>query len=80
MMDMAKANYDFWKMAWDMKAIDIDMLRQAVKTEANPYGEISPEQFKVITGINFIVKEEIKDEVEEVAKEKETPKAEKATE
>ena len=80
MFDIEKANYDFWKMCWDYKVADADTLRQAVKTEKRPKGEISPEQFKEITGIDFIVKEEIKDEVEEVAKEKETPKAEKVTE
>ncbi|MGL4848516.1 MAG: XkdX family protein [Clostridium sp.] len=51
---MDSTNYDFWKMAYDMKAIDEGMLRQAVLTKENPYGEITPEQFKVITGKGFI--------------------------
>lgn len=54
---MNNDNYNFWKMAFDMKAIDINTLRQAVKTTANPYGEISEDQFKEITGIDFEVKE-----------------------
>lgn len=44
---------DFWKMAYDLSWIDIDVLRQAVITETNPFGDISKEQFKVITGEDF---------------------------
>lgn len=54
---MNNDNYNFWKMAFDMKAIDINTLRQAVKTTANPYGEISEDQFKEISGVDFEVKE-----------------------
>lgn len=49
---------DFWKMAWDYKAIDINMLRQAVITENNPYGDITKEEFKKICGQDFDNKEE----------------------
>lgn len=49
-------NYNFWKMAYDMKAIDIAKLRQAVETESNPFGEITEAEFKVITGVDFIEK------------------------
>lgn len=32
-----------------------DILKLAVKTESNPYGEITKEQYKEITGEEFIV-------------------------
>lgn len=54
---MNNDNYNFWNMAFNTKAIDINMLRQAVKTNANPSGEISPEEFKEISGVDFEVKE-----------------------
>ena len=54
---MNNDNYNFWKMAFDMKAIDINTLRQAVKTTSNPYGEISKDEFKEISGVDFEVKE-----------------------
>ena len=44
---------DFWKMAYDLSWIDIDVLRQTVITETNPFGDISKEQFKEITGEDF---------------------------
>lgn len=44
---------DFWKMAYNMGAIDIGMLKQAVITEENPYGDITPEEFKEICGEDF---------------------------
>ncbi|MDU1053449.1 XkdX family protein [Clostridium baratii] len=47
-------NYDFWKMAYDMKAIDENLLGQAIKCTKNPYGEISPEQYKEICNQDFI--------------------------
>lgn len=50
---MNNDNFNFWKMAYDMKAIDINTLRQAVKTTVNPYGEISEDEFKTITGVDF---------------------------
>ena len=43
----------FWKMAWEYKWADIDTMRMAVKTESNPFGEISKEEFKEITGEEF---------------------------
>ncbi|WP_317312269.1 hypothetical protein [Clostridium thermobutyricum] len=54
---MNNDNFNFWKMVYDMKAIDINTLRKAVKTTSNPFGEISEEQFKQITGVDFEVKE-----------------------
>lgn len=44
---------NFWKMAWSMNAIDINILRQAVITEENPFGDITPEQFEEICGEKF---------------------------
>lgn len=44
---------DFWKMAYDNQWVGIDMLRQAVITETNPFGDITKEQFKEITGQEF---------------------------
>lgn len=52
---MNNDNFDFWKMAYDMKnGISIDMLRQAVITEKNPYGDLTKEQFKEICNKDFI--------------------------
>jgi hypothetical protein len=45
---------EFWKMVFDMKVIDADFLRQAVITDINKFGDITPEQFKQITGEDFI--------------------------
>lgn len=49
-------NYDFWEMAYNSRAINIDLLRQAVITSKNPFGDINEAEFKTITGIDFIVK------------------------
>jgi len=40
----------FWNLAYKYKWVNADQLRLAVKTESNPYGEITPEEFKQITG------------------------------
>lgn len=45
---------NFWKMVFDLKCCDADFIRQAVKTDKNPFGEITPEQFKEITKEDFI--------------------------
>lgn len=44
---------DFWKMAYDNQWVNIDLLRQAVITDTNPFGDITKEQFKEITGQDF---------------------------
>lgn len=44
---------DFWKMAYDYGWITIDLLRQAVITDTNPFGDIAKEQFKEIAGQDF---------------------------
>jgi len=43
----------FWNLAYKYKWVTIDQLRLVVRTESNPYGEISPEEFKQITGQDF---------------------------
>lgn len=43
----------FWKLAFNMKWVTIDQLRLAVITETNPFGEITPDEFKQITGQDF---------------------------
>ncbi|MGF7056454.1 XkdX family protein [Brassicibacter mesophilus] len=43
----------FWKLAFNMKWVSVEQLRLAVKTETNPFGEITPEQYKEITSIDF---------------------------
>ena len=44
----------FWRLAFQCKWIDADGLRAAVKTESNPFGEITPEEYKTITTIDFV--------------------------
>lgn len=43
----------FWNLAFIRKWVDIDQLRVVVKTVDNPYGEITPAEFKQITGVEF---------------------------
>lgn len=43
----------FWKLAFNMGWVTEEQLRLAVLTEDNPRGEITPEQYKEITGIDF---------------------------
>jgi len=43
----------FWKLAYKMGWIDAEKLRLVVKTNDNPKGEITPEEYKEITGIDF---------------------------
>lgn len=49
----------FWKMAFTLKWVDTDKLRLAVKTQTNPFGEITPEEFRQITGQVFYVSDHI---------------------
>lgn len=44
---------DFWKMAFDMGCVSAEDLKGAVKTVNNPFGEITPEEYRQITGIEF---------------------------
>ncbi|WP_461612303.1 XkdX family protein [Clostridium sp. Marseille-QA1073] len=43
----------FWKMAYDIGAIGIDLLSQVVKCEKNPFGEITADEFKKICNEDF---------------------------
>lgn len=43
----------FWKLAFTQNWVDVDKLRLAVKTESNPFGEITPKEFKNITDQDF---------------------------
>ncbi|GGF86975.1 XkdX family protein [Paenibacillus aceti] len=43
----------FWTLAFTMKWVTADALKGAVITESNPFGEITAEQYKEITGIDF---------------------------
>ncbi|HDK7179738.1 TPA: XkdX family protein [Clostridium botulinum] len=45
---------NFWKMAFDIGAIGVDLLKQAVKCDNNPFGEITPEEFKTICNEDFV--------------------------
>ena len=45
---------DFWKMAYDNHWVGLSYLSQAVKTTDNPFGDISPEEYKAICGKDFI--------------------------
>lgn len=43
----------FWKLAFNQKWVTAEQLRLAVKTESNPFGEITAEEYKSITKLDF---------------------------
>lgn len=43
----------FWKLAFNMGWVTAEQLRLAVLADTNPRGEITPEQYKEITNIDF---------------------------
>ncbi|MBG9942606.1 XkdX family protein [Brevibacillus formosus] len=43
----------FWELAFSMNWVTVEKLRLAVKTTTNPFGEISPKEFKQITNQDF---------------------------
>lgn len=43
----------FWQLAYSRKWVTIDQLRLAVKTESNPYGQITADEFKTVTGEDY---------------------------
>jgi hypothetical protein len=45
---------EFWKMIYDLKIIDAQYLKQAVITDTNKFGDITAEQYKEITGIDYV--------------------------
>ncbi|GAA0774630.1 hypothetical protein GCM10008908_24800 [Clostridium subterminale] len=46
---------DFWKLAFDMGWVTAEALKGAVETNLNRFGEISPQEYTMITGIEFVV-------------------------
>lgn len=44
---------EFWRYAIMYKWCTPEQLRMAVITPANPFGDITPEQYEEITGIPF---------------------------
>ncbi|RIJ63589.1 XkdX family protein [Rummeliibacillus sp. POC4] len=47
------SNYTFWTNAYKWGWVTAELLKGAVKTKSNPFGEISLEEYKTITGIDF---------------------------
>ncbi|MCR8846504.1 XkdX family protein [Paenibacillus sp. SC116] len=45
---------EFWKYAFDMNWINVEVLRKAVRTSNNPSGDITPEQYREITSIDYM--------------------------
>ncbi|WP_142413049.1 XkdX family protein [Hathewaya massiliensis] len=43
----------FWSLAWEYKWCTLEQLKMVVKTEDNKFGEITIEEYKQITGIEF---------------------------
>ncbi|WP_371824151.1 XkdX family protein [Lysinibacillus sp. ACHW1.5] len=43
----------FWQIAFMFKWVTAEQLRIAVKTDANPYGKITPEEYEKITKLEF---------------------------
>lgn len=44
----------FWTLAYNQKWVTAEQLRGAVWTETNRFGEITPEEYEIITGIKFV--------------------------
>ncbi|WP_049825172.1 XkdX family protein [Paenibacillus sp. 1-18] len=44
---------NFRSLAFKLNWVTVEKLKGAVKTEDNPFGEISPEEYKEITGVDF---------------------------
>lgn len=44
---------DFLKLAWEYQWITLEELKTLVITKATPWGDITPEEFKLITGQEF---------------------------
>lgn len=43
----------FWNLAYKSKWVTLEQLRIAVKSDSNPFGEITPDDFSTITGETF---------------------------
>lgn len=44
---------EFWRIAWNMKLVTEEQLREVVICEKNPFGCITKTEFNFITGIEF---------------------------
>lgn len=44
---------NFWEYAYSKGWIDKELLKQAVITEANPFGEVTKEEYKAIIGEDY---------------------------
>lgn len=54
---MDNSDFDFWKLAYNMGLATKDTLSKAVNCKTNPYGDITPDQYKLICGEDFNIKE-----------------------
>ncbi|MEK3787550.1 XkdX family protein [Paenibacillus sp. FSL K6-1230] len=43
----------FWQMAYQWKWVTAEALKGAVKTDSNPFGEITTDEYKTITSVVF---------------------------
>ncbi len=44
---------EFYKMAWEFKWFTLEQLKFLTLTEKQPWGKITPEEFKEITGQEY---------------------------
>ncbi|MFB5761028.1 XkdX family protein [Paenibacillus medicaginis] len=44
----------FWQLAYQWKWVTAEQLKGAVKTDTNPFGEITAAEYKDITGVDFM--------------------------
>lgn len=43
----------FWTLAFSMRWVTAEALKGAVITDTNPFGEITPQEYKEITDVDF---------------------------
>lgn len=46
-------NFTFWQMAFNYNWVSAAALKIAVKTDTNLFGEITPEEYRQITNIDY---------------------------
>lgn len=44
---------EFWKMAWKYKWVTLEEMKMITITDENPWGRITQEEFKEITGQEY---------------------------
>ena len=44
---------NFWKMAWKYQWVTLEEMKELTITEENPWGRITKEEFKEITGQEY---------------------------